>query len=266
MSASLRKNVESLIFPKMNVLQTKSQKRVAEQEMETGQLRNTFSKETKTKEVEQFRISKVLATCVSKSRNSDVTARTNETVNQLKIINKKKRLQRKKISDVQSPGTSICSSINDTKIKFVTKISKRPSKTKDTGKISVGKFSLHSTEMGKSNTVRYNGMSFLESKIKISKTKGLVRPSKNNFSINAIGEYHFLHPVVNSKEKGNEVLYTISQVKCQEYGSKVFSIKKESDVGKEFLEVVDFGSEQENESSFREADNAVIQEDELIPD
>ncbi|GBM64320.1 hypothetical protein AVEN_25933-1 [Araneus ventricosus] len=103
---------------------TRAQKRVSEQNRETGQLRNTFSKGINTKEVGKFRSSKVLASYVSTPRNSDVTARTSETVNQLKTIDERKRFQRSKFSEAQSPAAS--TSVNDTKIKSVTKISKRP--------------------------------------------------------------------------------------------------------------------------------------------
>ncbi|GBO08507.1 hypothetical protein AVEN_205966-1, partial [Araneus ventricosus] len=132
--------------------QNRAQKRVAEQEKKTVQLRKTFSKGIKTKEVGKFRNSKVLASYVSTPSNSDITAKTNETVNQLKTINEKKRIQRSKFSDVQSPATSTCTSVNDTKIKSVTKISKRPNNNVNIGEISVGKLSLHSIEMVKSNT------------------------------------------------------------------------------------------------------------------
>ncbi|GBN24106.1 hypothetical protein AVEN_4061-1 [Araneus ventricosus] len=113
--------------------QTAAYKRLAEQKKEACQLRNTFSKGKNTKEVRKFRISKVLASYVSTPRNSDVTAKTNETINQLRTINEKKRIQRSKFSDVQSPATSTCTtstctSVNDTKIKSVTKISKRQNK------------------------------------------------------------------------------------------------------------------------------------------
>ncbi|GBO04159.1 hypothetical protein AVEN_184329-1 [Araneus ventricosus] len=110
------------------VLQTRAQKREAEQNKETGQLRNTFSKEINTKEVGKFRSSKVLASYVLTPRNSDMTAKTNETVNQSKTINKRKKFQSSKFPEVQSPALSTCASVNDTKIKSVTKISKRPNK------------------------------------------------------------------------------------------------------------------------------------------
>ncbi|GBL81607.1 hypothetical protein AVEN_93404-1 [Araneus ventricosus] len=102
--ALLGKDRERLIFPKLYALQTRAQKRVAEQKKETGQLRNTFSKGVKTKEVGNFRSSKVLASYVSTPRNSYVTARINETANQLKTINEKKRIQRSKFSEAQSPA------------------------------------------------------------------------------------------------------------------------------------------------------------------
>ncbi|GBO07144.1 hypothetical protein AVEN_77256-1 [Araneus ventricosus] len=127
-AALLGKDRECLLFPKAYVLQTRSQKREAEQNRETGQLRNTFSKEINTKEVGKFRSSKVLANYVSTPRNSDITAKTNETVNQLKTINKRKKFQSSKFPEVQSPAVSTCASVNDTKIKSVTKILKRPNK------------------------------------------------------------------------------------------------------------------------------------------
>ncbi|GBN75124.1 hypothetical protein AVEN_103338-1 [Araneus ventricosus] len=148
----LGKDRERLLFPKIYVLQNRAQKRLVDQEKKTGQLRNTFSKGIKTEEVGKFRNSKVLASYVSTPRNSDVTARTIETANQLKTINKKKRLRRRKFSEAQSPATSTCTSKNDTKIKFVTKISERPNNRINIGEISVGKLSLHSNEMVKSNT------------------------------------------------------------------------------------------------------------------
>ncbi|GBN13598.1 hypothetical protein AVEN_260749-1 [Araneus ventricosus] len=98
-AALLGEDRERLLFPKAYILQTRAYKRLAEQK-----------------------------SYVSTPRNSDVTAKTNETVNQLKIINEKKRIQRSKFSDEQSPATSTCTSVNDTKIKSVTKISKRPNK------------------------------------------------------------------------------------------------------------------------------------------
>ncbi|GBM59487.1 hypothetical protein AVEN_240583-1 [Araneus ventricosus] len=105
---------------------------------------------------------------------------------------------------------------NDTKIKFVTKISKRPTNKKDTGKISIGKLSLHSTGIVKSNTRQHNDMSFVESKIKISKTKDMARPNKINVSENAIEKSHFLQNEVISELRGNEALDTISQANFQE--------------------------------------------------
>ncbi|GBN72346.1 hypothetical protein AVEN_270943-1 [Araneus ventricosus] len=57
----LGKDRESLIFSKVYAIQTKPQKRVAEQQKETNQLRNAFSKGIKTEEVGKFRITKVLA-------------------------------------------------------------------------------------------------------------------------------------------------------------------------------------------------------------
>ncbi|GBN20796.1 hypothetical protein AVEN_1477-1 [Araneus ventricosus] len=71
-----------------------------------------------------------------------------------------------------------------------------------------------------------------------------------------------------SEVRGNEALDTISQVKCQECGCKAFSIKNVSDINREILEDTYFCSEpeQENERSFREADNTIIVEVELIPD
>ncbi|GBN66337.1 hypothetical protein AVEN_104829-1 [Araneus ventricosus] len=125
-AALLGKDKERLLFLKLYALENRAQKRVAEQEQKIVQLRNTFSKGIKTKEVRKFRNSKVLASYISAPRNSDVTAKTNETVNQLKTINEKKRIQHRNFSEVQSPATSTCTSINDTKIKYVKKISKRP--------------------------------------------------------------------------------------------------------------------------------------------
>ncbi|GBM02991.1 hypothetical protein AVEN_14506-1 [Araneus ventricosus] len=120
--------------------------------------------------------------------------------------------------------------------------------------------------MVKSNTRRYNDMSVVESKVKISKTKSLVRPNKNNVSVNAIEKSHFLQSEVISEENGNEALDTISQVKCQESGNKAFSIKTVSDVNQEIIEDAEFGSEPEleNQTSFRE--NKLTEEDELISD
>ncbi|GBN12481.1 hypothetical protein AVEN_135988-1 [Araneus ventricosus] len=229
----LGKDRERLLFPKLNGLQTRAQKRVTEQKKETDQLRNNFSKGIKTKEVGKFRNSKVSASYVSTPRNSDVTARTNEAANQLRTINEEKRFQRRTFSEVQSPATSTCTSKNDTNIKFVTKISKRPSNKINIGEISVGKLSLLSNEMAKSNTRRYNDMSVVESKMKISKIKSLVKPNKNNVSVNAIEKSHSLHSKVISEGKGNEALDTISQVKCQESGNKAFSIKTVSDINQE---------------------------------
>ncbi|GBM16790.1 hypothetical protein AVEN_9379-1 [Araneus ventricosus] len=251
-SALLRNDRESFLFPKIYALQNRTQKRVAEQEKKTGQLRNAFSKGIKTKEVGKFRNFKVLASYVSTSRNSGVTAKTNETVNQLKTINEKKRLQLSEFSEVQSPATSTCKSINDTKIKSVMKISRRPNNNINIGEISVGKLSLHSNEMIKSNTRRYNDKPFVESMMKISKAKRLVRPNKNNVSVNAIEESHFLQPEVIS-EVGDEILDTISQVNCQELECKDFSIKSESDINKEFLEDADFGFEPEQENHTAES-------------
>ncbi|GBM51238.1 hypothetical protein AVEN_73849-1 [Araneus ventricosus] len=148
MVALLEKERECLIFPKVNALQTRAQKQVAEQEKETAQLRNTFSKGTKTKEG-KFGITKVLSRCLSTPRDSDMTARENKPVNQLKIINEKKRLQHSKFTEVLSPATSTCLFINDTKMKVVTKISKRSTYKKETGKISIGKLLLHLDEMVK---------------------------------------------------------------------------------------------------------------------
>ncbi|GBN48967.1 hypothetical protein AVEN_107651-1 [Araneus ventricosus] len=81
-------------------------------------------------------------------------------------------------------------------------------------------------------------------------------------------ESHFLHSEVISEEKGNEALDTILQANCQESGNKVLSIKTEPDVDQEFLEDADFGSvpEQENERSFREVGNRIIEKAELISD
>ncbi|GBM20194.1 hypothetical protein AVEN_216623-1 [Araneus ventricosus] len=153
-------------------------------------MRSTISKGTKTKEVGKFRITKVLASYVWTLRNSDVTARTNETVNPLKTMNKN-RLQYSKFSEVQSTGT-----------------------------------------------------------------------------INATEETHFLQPEVISDARSNEALDNILKANCQISGNEVFSLKTESDVTQKFLEDTDFGSEpeQENERSFREVNNAIIVEEELIPD
>ncbi|GBN77385.1 hypothetical protein AVEN_104918-1 [Araneus ventricosus] len=122
--------------------------------------------------------------------------------------------------------------------------------------------------MVKSNTLQLNGMSFLEITIKISKSKNLTRLKKINISVNAIEESHFFHLEVISKEMGNEALDIILQPKCQLSERKIFSIKTESDINRESLEDVEFGSEaeQENERSFREVVNAITVEDELIPD
>ncbi|GBM48669.1 hypothetical protein AVEN_150230-1 [Araneus ventricosus] len=59
---------ERFLFPKLYALQTKARKRVAEQEKETSQFRNNFSKGIKTEEVEKFRISKILASCPSNTK------------------------------------------------------------------------------------------------------------------------------------------------------------------------------------------------------
>ncbi|GBN66339.1 hypothetical protein AVEN_104830-1 [Araneus ventricosus] len=83
--------------------------------------------------------------------------------------------------------------------------------------------------------------------MKISETKRLVRPNKNNASVNAIEKSHFLRPEVIS-EVGDETLDTISQVNCKESECKDFSIKSESDINKEFLEDAEFGSEPEQEN------------------
>ncbi|GBO16084.1 hypothetical protein AVEN_15236-1 [Araneus ventricosus] len=119
--------------------------------------------------------------------------------------------------------------------------------------------------MVKSNTRRYNGKPIVESKMKISKTKSLVRRNKYSSSVNAIEKSHFWNSVI-SEEKGNEALDSILQANFQESGNKVLSIKTEFDVDKKFLEDVEFGSETEEESqtSFRE--NTLTVEDELIPD
>ncbi|GBM21280.1 hypothetical protein AVEN_149866-1 [Araneus ventricosus] len=102
--------------------------------------------------------------------------------------------------------------------------------------------------------------------MKIYKTKSLVRPNKYNFSVNAIEKSHFWHSGVISEEKANEDLDTNSQVKCQESGSKVFSMRLESDINQEFLEDAKFGSKHEkgNQASFR--GDALTVEEELIPD
>ncbi|GBN06169.1 hypothetical protein AVEN_125797-1 [Araneus ventricosus] len=83
--------------------------------------------------------------------------------------------------------------------------------------------------------------------MKISKTKSLVRPKKNNVSANAIEESHFLQSEVIS-EVDDETLDSISQVNCQESECKDFSIKSEFDTNMEFLVDADFGSEPEQES------------------
>ncbi|GBM00606.1 hypothetical protein AVEN_77402-1 [Araneus ventricosus] len=102
------------------------------------------------------------------------------------------------------------------------------------------------------NTRRYNDISVVESKMKISKTKSLVRPKKSNVSVNAIEESHFLQPEVIS-EVDDETLDSISQVNCQESECKDFSIKSESDMNKKFLEDADFGSEPEQENKTAES-------------
>ncbi|GBM01880.1 hypothetical protein AVEN_218998-1 [Araneus ventricosus] len=106
--------------------------------------------------------------------------------------------------------------------------------------------------MVKSNTRLYNDMSVVESRMKISETKSLVRPNKNNVSVNAIKKSHFLQPEVIS-EVDDETLYSISQVNCQESECKDFSIKSESDINEEFLEDADFGSEPEHENKMAES-------------
>ncbi|GBO08508.1 hypothetical protein AVEN_205967-1 [Araneus ventricosus] len=87
--------------------------------------------------------------------------------------------------------------------------------------------------------------------MEIFKTKSLVRPNKNNVSVNTIEESHFLQSEVISEVGDDETLDTISQVNCQESKCKDFSIKSESDINKEFLEDTDFGSkpEQENQTA-----------------
>ncbi|GBN43751.1 hypothetical protein AVEN_177646-1 [Araneus ventricosus] len=74
-AALLGKDKERLLFLKLYALENRAQKRVVEQEKKIVQLRNTFSKGIKTKEVGKFRNSKVLANSsyISKPRNSDVT-------------------------------------------------------------------------------------------------------------------------------------------------------------------------------------------------
>ncbi|GBO10122.1 hypothetical protein AVEN_147150-1 [Araneus ventricosus] len=84
--------------------------------------------------------------------------------------------------------------------------------------------------------------------MKIFKTKSLVRPNKNNVSVNAIEESHFLQSEVISEIGDDETLDTISQVNCQDSKCIDFSIKSESDINKEFLEDTDFGSEPEQEN------------------
>ncbi|GBM14210.1 hypothetical protein AVEN_167297-1 [Araneus ventricosus] len=120
--------------------------------------------------------------------------------------------------------------------------------------------------MVKSNTRRYNDKPFVESKMKVCKTKILVRSNKYRFSVNPIEKSNFLHSEVISEEKGNEALNTISQVKCQESGNKAFSMKTVSDINQEIIEDVEFGSEPEkvNQTTFRE--NKLTEEDELISD
>ncbi|GBO07034.1 hypothetical protein AVEN_175483-1 [Araneus ventricosus] len=127
-------------------------------------------------------------------------------------------------------------SINVTKIKSVTKISQRPTDKKDFGEISVEKFSVHSTEIVKSKTRRYNEMAFAESKMKISKTKSLEIPNKNNVSVNAIEGSHFLHFEIILEEKGNEDLYIILHVNYQELGNKIFRIETESNISQKLSE------------------------------
>ncbi|GBL81606.1 hypothetical protein AVEN_93403-1 [Araneus ventricosus] len=106
--------------------------------------------------------------------------------------------------------------------------------------------------MVKSNTRRYNDMSVVERKMKVSKIKILGRPNKNNVSVNAIEESHILQPEVIS-EVDDETLDSILQVNCQESECKDFSIKSESDINKEFFEDADFVSEPEQESQMAES-------------
>ncbi|GBM21281.1 hypothetical protein AVEN_149867-1 [Araneus ventricosus] len=73
-AALLGKDREHLLLPKLYAVQTRAQKRGAEQKKEIGQLRNTFSKGIKTKEAGKLRISKVLASYPLTTRSSDMTA------------------------------------------------------------------------------------------------------------------------------------------------------------------------------------------------
>ncbi|GBM51239.1 hypothetical protein AVEN_73850-1 [Araneus ventricosus] len=111
-------------------------------------------------------------------------------------------------------------------------------------------------------------MPFVESKIKFSKTKGLVGQNKNQVPISSNEESKFLQPEVISKVRGNESLNNILRADCQELGSEAFSMKAITDMNQEIFEDADFGSEpeQENDRSFREVDNKIIEKDELISD
>ncbi|GBM67520.1 hypothetical protein AVEN_73660-1 [Araneus ventricosus] len=105
----LGKDSECLIFLKMNILHSRDQKRMVQQETETGEFRNNFYKGTKTKELRKFRISKIFVNYASMPRYSYGTSRTRETVNQLNAINEKKRLQVRKYAEIRSPATrTVC--------------------------------------------------------------------------------------------------------------------------------------------------------------
>ncbi|GBM28926.1 hypothetical protein AVEN_265305-1 [Araneus ventricosus] len=122
--------------------------------------------------------------------------------------------------------------------------------------------------MIKSNTRRHNEMPFVETRMKISKTKSLERANKNNISVNAIEESQFLQSEVISDVRGNEALNAILQVNCQECRSKPFSTETDSNICLKFPEDVNFDSEleQRNQRSFRELDNTITMGNELIPD
>ncbi|GBN38669.1 hypothetical protein AVEN_211267-1 [Araneus ventricosus] len=107
-------------------------------------------------------------------------------------------------------------------------------------------------------------MPFLARNIKVSKTKGLVRPNQNkNASVSSKEESQFFQPEVISEEKSIEALDTVLQANCQEVGNKVLSLKTTSNINQESLEDAESGSEpeQENERRFREVDNEIIEKD-----
>ncbi|GBM35461.1 hypothetical protein AVEN_73259-1 [Araneus ventricosus] len=131
-AALIGKDRESLIFsyfPKLMPYRIKPRNEGLSRKRKQTSCEIPFPKEPKLKMLRKLEFTKLLSSCVS------------------------------------TPATSNCSSLNDSKRKFVTKISKRPANKKDTGKISVGKSYLHSTEMVKSNTRGHNEMPFVESVI-----------------------------------------------------------------------------------------------------